>query len=299
MRIKMWGVRGSIPSPGPDTVEFGGNTSCYEVRCGDALVILDGGTGLRLLGQELLKEMPLEAWMFFSHVHWDHIQGFPFFTPAFVRGNTFHLRGGVNVSRTLEETLAGQMDYPSFPVHLSEMGATMTFRDLYEGESVTVGPNNEVKVTNARGNHPNGVYAYRIEHEGKSVVYITDSEHYAIVDPKLRRLAQGLHHVLVGEAADAGAELRFRQRRDLVDHHAACLTKAVAGRRRDRQTENRRFRGVGRQRADGHGRCRIEQIILHDHDWTRLAGISGSPGRGPDFPALHSSFHSEMESMNA
>ena len=189
MRIKMWGVRGSIPSPGPETVEFGGNTSCYEVRCGDALIILDGGTGLRLLGQDLLKEMPLEAWMFFSHVHWDHIQGFPFFTPAFIRGNTFHLRGGVNVSRTLEETLAGQMDYPSFPVHLSEMGATMTFRDLYEGEAVMVGPRSNVKVTNARGNHPNGVYAYRIEYEGKSLVYITDSEHYAIVDPKLKRLA--------------------------------------------------------------------------------------------------------------
>ena len=80
MRIKMWGVRGSIPTPGPGTVEFGGNTSCYEVRAGDTLIILDGGTGLRLLGQELLKQMPFEAWMFFSHVHWDHIQGFPFFS---------------------------------------------------------------------------------------------------------------------------------------------------------------------------------------------------------------------------
>ena len=191
MRIKMWGVRGSIPTPGPQTVEFGGNTSCYEVRAGGALIILDGGTGLRLLGHDLLKEMPLEAWMFFSHVHWDHIQGFPFFTPAFVRGNKFHLFGGLNVSRTLEETLAGQMDYPSFPVHLAEMGAAMTFRDLYEGEVVTVGPGHDVRVTNARGNHPNGVYAYRVEHGGKSVVYITDSEHYSIVDPKLKKLAMG------------------------------------------------------------------------------------------------------------
>ena len=82
MRIKMWGVRGSIPTPGPDTVEFGGNTSCYEIRAGGAIIILDGGTGIRLLGQAILPEMPFEAWMFFSHVHWDHIQGFPFFTPA-------------------------------------------------------------------------------------------------------------------------------------------------------------------------------------------------------------------------
>lgn len=191
MRIKMWGVRGSIPTPGPDTVEFGGNTSCYEVRAGGAIVVLDGGTGLRLLGQSLLPEMPIEAWMFFSHVHWDHIQGFPFFTPAFVRGNVIHLHGGLNVTRTLEETLAGQMDYPSFPVHLSEMGGTMTFRDLHEGEVVQVGPNRDVVVSNARGNHPNGVYAYRIDHDGKSVCYITDSEHYAIVDPKLLKLAKG------------------------------------------------------------------------------------------------------------
>lgn len=191
MRITMWGVRGSIPTPGPDTVEFGGNTSCYEVRAGDTLVILDGGTGLRLLGQELLAEMPFEAWMFFSHVHWDHIQGFPFFTPAFVRGNMIHLYGGLNVSRTLEETLAGQMDYPSFPVHLSELGAKMTFHDLHEGEQITIGAKHDVRVTNARGNHPGGVYAYRIDHDGKSVVYVTDSEHYAIVDPKLLRLAKG------------------------------------------------------------------------------------------------------------
>lgn len=190
-RVRFWGVRGSIPVPGPGTVEIGGNTSCVEVRCGSAILIFDGGTGLRLLGNSLLREMPLTAHLFFSHVHWDHIQGFPFFTPAFIRGNKIHLHGGLNVSRTLEETLAGQMDYPSFPVHLTEMGAAMTFRDLYEGEVVTIGPGNDVRVTNARGNHPNGVYAYRIEHEGKAVVYITDSEHYAIVDPKLKRLATG------------------------------------------------------------------------------------------------------------
>jgi len=148
MRVKMWGVRGSIPTPGPTTVGVGGNTSCYEVRAGDTLIVLDGGTGLRMLGQELLTQMPLEAWVFFSHVHWD------------------------------------------FPVHLSEMGATMDFHTVYEGEVVTIGPKQDVRVENARGNHPNGVYAYRIEHDGKAVVYVTDSEHYSIVDPKLKKLAR-------------------------------------------------------------------------------------------------------------
>jgi phosphoribosyl 1,2-cyclic phosphodiesterase len=174
-------------------VEIGGNTSCVEMRAGGRILIFDAGTGIRLLGNALMKELPLEAFLFFSHVHWDHIQGFPFFTPAFVRGNVFHLHGGMKVSRTLEETLAGQMENPSFPVHLSEMGAQMTFRDLFEGEPLEIeskdgtGP---IRITNTRGNHPDGVYAYRVEHEGRAVMYATDTEHYAVVDPKLRKLAE-------------------------------------------------------------------------------------------------------------
>ncbi len=191
MRITFWGVRGSIPTPGPGTVEIGGNTSCVEVRAGKALVILDGGTGLRLLGQKLLQEMPFTAHVFFSHVHWDHIQGFPFFAPAFAGGNTIHLYGGNNVSRTLEETLAGQMDYPSFPVQLSQMASTMKFQDLVEGQVLEIDAGDgKLRVTNARGNHPNGVWAYRLEYGGKSVVYATDTEHYAVVDPKLSALAK-------------------------------------------------------------------------------------------------------------
>jgi phosphoribosyl 1,2-cyclic phosphodiesterase len=192
MRVTFWGVRGSIPTPGPQTVEIGGNTSCVEVRAGKSILIFDGGTGLRQLGKTLVKEMPFTAHLFFSHVHWDHIQGFPFFDPAFVAGNSIHLYGGNNVSRTLEETLAGQMDHPSFPVHLSQMGATMTFHNLYEGQVLEIAEGGErVKVSTGAGNHPNGVWAYRTEHGGKSVVYATDTEHYAVVDPKLSKLATG------------------------------------------------------------------------------------------------------------
>lgn len=191
MQVTFWGVRGSIPTPGRDTVEIGGNTSCVEVRAGKALVILDGGTGLRLLGQNLLKEMPFTAHIFFSHVHWDHIQGFPFFAPAFVGGNTIHLYGGNNVSRTLEETLAGQMDYPSFPVQLSQMGSTMSFRDLFEGQKLEIDAGDgKLTVSTARGNHPNGVWAYRLDYAGKSMVYATDTEHYSVVDPKLCALSK-------------------------------------------------------------------------------------------------------------
>jgi len=192
MRVTFWGVRGSIPTPGPQTVEIGGNTSCVEVRAGKSILIFDGGTGLRQLGKTLVKEMPFTAHLFFSHVHWDHIQGFPFFDPAFVAGNSIHLYGGNNVSRTLEETLAGQMDHPSFPVHLSQMGATMTFHNLYEGQVLEIVEGGErVKISTGAGNHPNGVWAYRTEYGGKSVVYATDTEHYAVVDPKLSKLAAG------------------------------------------------------------------------------------------------------------
>jgi len=89
LKVRFWGVRGSIPTPGPATVKVGGNTACVEVRCGSDLVILDAGTGLRLLGLALLKELPVKAHLFYSHVHWDHIQGFPFFIPAFIPGISF------------------------------------------------------------------------------------------------------------------------------------------------------------------------------------------------------------------
>jgi phosphoribosyl 1,2-cyclic phosphodiesterase len=202
MQMTFWGVRGSIPTPGQNTVQFGGNTSCVEVRAKNAILIFDGGTGLRLLGKKLLKEMPITAHMFFSHVHWDHIQGFPFFEPAFVAGNVFHLYGGNNVSRTLEETLAGQMDHPNFPVHLTAMGAKMVFRDLREGETVEIddGAGGKARVTTASGNHPQGVFAFRLEHEGKALVYATDTEHYeGRIDEKLVQLARGAD-VLVYDA---------------------------------------------------------------------------------------------------
>lgn len=188
-RVTFWGVRGSIPTPGRNTIEIGGNTSCVEVRVADQVVIFDGGTGLRLLGEKLLKEMPIRAHMFFSHVHWDHIQGFPFFTPAFIKGNTFDLYGGKNVTSTLEETLAGQMNFPNFPITLREMGSTMNFHDLHENEDVLLA-DGKVRVFGVAGNHPNGVFAYRVEYAGRSLVYATDTEHYAVHDPKIMSLAR-------------------------------------------------------------------------------------------------------------
>jgi len=186
--VRFWGVRGSIPVPGPSTVEIGGNTSCVEVRAGSEILVFDAGTGLRALGCQLMQELPVVARMFFTHVHWDHIQGFPFFAPAFIKGNRFDLFGARKLSNTLAETLAGQMNFPNFPVSLTEMAARMNFHDLHEGEAVACG---DAVITNTQLNHPGGVFAYRVDFAGHAVVFATDTEHYSCVDQKLVNLAEG------------------------------------------------------------------------------------------------------------
>ncbi|MEO1068963.1 MAG: MBL fold metallo-hydrolase, partial [Cyanobacteria bacterium J06638_6] len=117
--VRFWGVRGSVASPGSSTVRYGGNTSCIEMLVGEHRLIFDGGTGLRELGNALLAEMPVEANLFFTHSHWDHIQGFPFFSPAFVSGNRFNIYGAVAPNgSTIEQRLNDQMLHPNFPVPL-------------------------------------------------------------------------------------------------------------------------------------------------------------------------------------
>lgn len=174
IRVKFWGVRGSVPVPGSQTSGVGGNTSCVEVRAGSSLLVFDGGTGLRLFGKSIAKEMPLSLHLFFSHVHWDHIQGFPFFGPAFVPGNTIHMYGGAQVTGRVESAMVGQMESPSFPVRLDQLPAKLLFHDLNSGDAVEIAP--DVRVRCAAGNHPGGVLAYRVEHGGRSMVYLTDHE---------------------------------------------------------------------------------------------------------------------------
>ena len=175
IRTKFWGVRGSIPVPGATTVGVGGNTSCVQVTCGDTHIVFDAGTGLRLLGAELVRKMPVSVHLFISHVHWDHIQGFPFFAPAFVGGNKIHMYGASNSRGTVESAMAGQMEFPNFPVKLSELGSELIFHHVSPGDVVHVGAN--VSVRAAAGTHPGGVLAYRVDYEGASVVYATDTEH--------------------------------------------------------------------------------------------------------------------------
>ncbi|MEM1308826.1 MAG: MBL fold metallo-hydrolase [Cyanobacteria bacterium P01_D01_bin.71] len=174
--IRFWGVRGSIACPGSHTVRYGGNTACIEMRVGGQLLIFDGGTGLRELGLKLLSEMPINATMFFTHSHWDHIQGFPFFVPAFVPGNRFDIYGSIAPNgSTIEQRLNDQMLHPNFPVPLQIMGADMKFCDVDLGEVVTL---DDIKIENALLNHPGEAIGYRITWRGKTAAYVSDTEHF-------------------------------------------------------------------------------------------------------------------------
>ncbi|MBO9999132.1 MAG: MBL fold metallo-hydrolase [Cyanobacteria bacterium SID2] len=187
--VHFWGVRGSIACPGAETVRYGGNTPCVEMRLGGKRLIFDGGTGLRVLGQHLLSQMPVEAYMFFTHSHWDHIQGFPFFVPAFIKGNKFHIYGAVAPNgATIKQRLNDQMLHPNFPVPLQIMGAQLEFKDLEIGQNLEIG---SITVENRLLNHPGEAVGYRVNWNGRTAAYITDTEHYRDrLDPNVLDLAR-------------------------------------------------------------------------------------------------------------
>ena len=177
MRVRFWGTRGSIAKPGPDTVRYGGNTSCVEVRAEDGtLIVLDCGTGAHALGQSLLAgPQPVRGHLLITHTHWDHIQGFPFFMPLFVPGNEWDVYAPTGLGRRLEDTLAGQMEYAYFPVTLDQLGATIRYHEIVEG-AFDVG---SVRVVARYLNHPALALGYRLEAGGVSIVYATDHEPHA------------------------------------------------------------------------------------------------------------------------
>ncbi len=174
--LRFWGVRGSIATPGPATARYGGNTSSLELRCGGRLILLDAGTGMRYLGNRLVAEAPVDADIFFTHTHFDHVCGLPFFKPFFQPQNGFrlwagHLGGGMTLRRVLREFMAA----PLFPVPPEIFKANMEYRDFKGGETLAPAPG--IVVRTAVLNHPDGATGYRIEYAGKSVCYLTDTEH--------------------------------------------------------------------------------------------------------------------------
>jgi len=202
--IRFWGVRGSIAAPGPETAGVGGNTSCVEVECGSTRIILDAGTGLRALGDELMKRGPVEATLLLSHHHWDHIQGLPFFVPIYLPTTRLTVVGPQTDRLSNIDVLQHQMTAPVFPVRLDEVPSMLETREVLGGDQIDVG---EARVTVAKANHPGGSLAYRIDYAGRSVVYATDTEHYSCVDPTLRALAKDAD-VLIYDSQYTPAEYR-------------------------------------------------------------------------------------------
>jgi phosphoribosyl 1,2-cyclic phosphodiesterase/DNA-binding NarL/FixJ family response regulator len=173
--IRFWGVRGSIPSPGPGTIIYGGNTSCVELRADNEIIILDAGTGIRGLGLALaqeFKDQPISVTILISHTHWDHIQGFPFFVPAYNPKNRVRILGYEGARRGLLSTLSAQMESPYFPVSLREMTSNVEVKELHEKE-FCIG---RVRVRAMYANHPGICVGYRIYTSSGSVAYFPDHE---------------------------------------------------------------------------------------------------------------------------
>jgi len=176
--LRFWGVRGSIPTPGPNTVFYGGNTTCVELRADGQLIILDSGSGIRLLGQHLVEEFKgrsLELTLLLTHTHWDHIQGFPFFAPAYIANNQVRIMGYEGYRKGLESTLAVQMESSYFPVGLRQLPSNISFIEQREME-FHLGP---VRVRSTFANHPSVCVGYRLDTSTGSVAFLPDHESYA------------------------------------------------------------------------------------------------------------------------
>src|SRR5512133_396163 len=205
LRIKFWGVRGSYPAPGMETVKYGGNTACIEIQAGERTIILDAGTGIIPLGRELAgTKRGNEIVLLFSHLHHDHTQGLPFFLPAYLPNAKLHIFGPDGTHESLKNVLEHNQSSETFPVSLREMASSKDIQSVRESQ-VIVWDESGVRVTESPVGlsedavmlrvhksyaHPGGVYVYRITWRGKSIVYATDTEGYVGTDKRLVAFAK-------------------------------------------------------------------------------------------------------------
>ncbi len=176
MKFKFWGVRGSIPTPGPLTNKYGGNTTCIEIRTNsNDLIILDAGSGIHQLTQELLTQMPINAHILITHTHWDHIQGLPFCTPIYIPGNKITIYGGqdLKTGEGIERTLKIQMQHSFFPIEEHELKAEVHYETVKAGQQFTIA---EAIITPVLLNHPVINFGYRIDCDGESLFFTGDYE---------------------------------------------------------------------------------------------------------------------------
>ncbi len=190
--VRFWGVRGSIPCPGLNTLRYGGNTSCVEIRCGEQVLIFDAGTGIRPLGAALMAEAKaVDADIFLSHCHIDHLFGLPFFLPLHAEGCRLRIwAGNLKPASGVEDAVRKMMSHPLFPVEIDIAKSRVEFRDFRAGE--TLNPRPGIVMRTAPLHHPGGATGYRLEFAGRAVAYITDTE-----------LANGAEDAIVALAQDA------------------------------------------------------------------------------------------------
>ncbi len=175
LKLTFWGVRGSKPTPGRDTLLFGGNTSCVQIEVGSRNLVFDAGTGIAELGNKMIKEKgKKEVDVFFSHLHWDHIQGLPFFVPLYCPGNQFRLYGEDKEKIKFQEVIEKQMNSPYFPVPMKMMKADYKFINVKPNQTIVLEEGIIVKTFEV--NHPNGCLSYRVEKGNSAIVYSTDTE---------------------------------------------------------------------------------------------------------------------------
>ncbi len=197
MDVTFWGVRGSLPCSSPKHIRYGGNTSCVSVRCGSTHVVFDAGTGIRQYGQWLALQNIDRVTLLLSHTHWDHINGFPFFAPAYdsrfeLATYAGHLK---DQQLSVRSVLESQMTAPTFPISLEKMLAAKRFIDFSAGESISLG--SQIEILTTKINHPNGATGYRLNFEGKSVCYVTDTEHIpGVLSESILKLIYGADLVI-------------------------------------------------------------------------------------------------------
>ncbi len=289
MKIKFWGVRGSIPCPGPMTQKYGGNGACIELRVGSKgrIVIIDAGSGIRELGNELMKndlpKGPISADLFLSHTHWDHIMGFPYFVPIYVPGTKLKVYGPVTFEEDpLDEVVGGQMKYRYFPVNVGELSSNIEYIRMQENPHVDLGEG--LKLATKFLNHPVTTLGFRFEFEGKIFCTCYDTEPFRnlfITDPD---------HPEYDEAmAFEGEEVAMEQNKILEDFFSGADLLVYDAQYTDEEYEANRV-GWGHTPIEyaitAANRAGVKKLALFHHDPDRtdeqldkMAEIYCEPGR--------------------